>query len=443
MPDFVVFRGLHTSRISAIIRYYPLLAVCRVANLLQILAAPLATTVWPRLLSTHQNTNKPMKYRMWTDTRRQKLDCKYPVKIEIRNNRVFNLSTGISVDLDNLGPDGMPKSKAEGAALRKILSAVEIYCLTHTGIPDAKAREDLEEIIGYRKKNRAGEFTSYLDKYMEAHNQKENTADLYTRTRKKVDEFDPHVLLSAIDSRWVERFDAWMERHGLRPNSRSIFLRNVRAVIKWANRHEQIIPDPFARYTICKEEPEHRALTMRQLLDLYRYQPLEGWQEFARDMFMLSFYLIGVNLADLMAMTHDNVVDGRLVYRRQKTGRRYSVKIEPEAGVLLAKYAGKKMLFSFAEDSSYNAVKVRVNRALKRLGSTDRKKAAMLPGYVCYYSARHTWATVAYSIGIPSGTISDGLGHEHGCPVTFGYIDIDTRLIDEANRRVIDSLKGV
>ena len=379
---------------------------------------------------------------MWTDTRRQKNDCKFPVKIEIRNNRVFNLSTGISVDLDNLGADGMPKTRAEGAALRKIMSAVELYCLTHDNVSDARAREDLEEIIGYKKRNRGGELSSYIARYMEEHRQRPNTIELYARTRTRVEEFSPGVLLTAVDSRWVERFDTWMERRGLRPNSRSIYLRNVRAVIKWANRHEPICPDPFARYTICKEDTVHKALTMRQLLDLYTYQPMEQWQEFSRDLFMLSFYLVGVNLADLMAMTPDNVVDGRLVYRRLKTGRRYSVKIEPEAGALLAKYRGKKKLLSFAENSSYNAVKVRVNRGLKRIGGTGGKKAdGMLPQYVCYYSARHTWATVAYSIGIPSGTISDGLGHEHGSAVTFGYIDIDTRLVDEANRRVIDSLR--
>lgn len=384
-----------------------------------------------------------MKYRMWTDTRRQKLDCKYPVKIEIRNNKLFNLSTGISVDLDNLGADGMPKNKAEGAALRKIMSAVELYCLTHDNVSDAKAREDLEGIIGYKKRNRGGELSSYIARYMEERKQRPNTIELYTRTRAKVDEFSPGVMLTAIDSRWVERFDAWMERRGLRPNSRSIYLRNIRAVIKWANRHEQICPDPFARYTICKEETGHKALTMRQLLDLYAYQPMEPWQEFSRDLFLLSFYFIGVNLADLMVMTPDNVVDGRLVYKRLKTGRRYSVKIEPEAGALLAKYRGKKKLLSFAEDSSYNAVKVRVNRGLKRIGGTGGKKAnGMLPSYVCYYSARHTWATVAYSMGVPSSTISDSLGHEHDCPVTFGYITIDTDSIDKANRRVIDALKA-
>lgn len=388
-----------------------------------------------------------MKYRLWTDTRRQKLDCKYPVKIEIRNNRVFNLSTGISVDLDSLGPDGMPTGKVEGATLRKMLSAVEIYCLTHEDVSDARAREDLEEIIGYKKRNRGGELTTYFARYMEAHRQRANTIDLYMRTIKKVNEFSPHVMLSAIDSRWVERFDAWMELHGLRPNSRSIFLRNVRAVIKWVNRHEQIIPDPFARYQIERENTDPKALTMRQLLGLYHYQPVEPWQEFARDIFLLSFYLIGVNLADLMVMTRDCIVDGRLVYTRLKTGRKHSVKIEPEAGALLAKYAGKKKLFNFAEDSSYNAVKVRVNRNLKRLGSVEyqgQKKiiTSMLPDYACYYSARYTWATVAYAMGIPSSTISDSLGHEHDCPVTFGYITIDTDSIDKANRRIIDALKA-
>lgn len=387
-----------------------------------------------------------MKYRMWTDTRRQKLDCKYPVKIEIRNNKLFNLSTGISVDLDNLGADGMPKNKAEGAALRKIMSAVELYCLTHDNVSDAKAREDLEGIIGYKKRNRGGELSSYIARYMEERKQRPNTIELYTRTRAKVDEFSPGVMLTAVDSRWVERFDAWMERHGLRPNSRSIYLRNIRAVIKWANRHEQICPDPFARYQIAKEDTEPKPLTMRQLLDLYTYQPMEQWQEFARDIFLLSFYLIGANLADLMVMTRDNIVDGRLVYTRLKTGHKYSIKIEPETSVLLAKYSGKKKLFSFAENSSYNAVKVRVNRGLKRLGGVryqgQRKIITrMLPEYVCYYSARYTWATIAYSMGIPSSTISDSLGHEHDCPVTFGYITIDTDSIDKANRRVIDSLK--
>lgn len=388
-----------------------------------------------------------MKYRMWTDTRRQKLDCKYPVKIEIRNNKLFNLSTGIAVDLDNLGADGMPKNKAEGAALRKIMSAVELYCLTHDNVSDAKAREDLEGIIGYKKRNRGGELSSYIARYMEARKQRPNTVELYTRTRARVEEFSPGVALTAIDSRWVEKFDTWMERRGLRPNSRSIYLRNIRAVIKWANRHEQICPDPFARYQITKEDTEPKSLTMRQLLDIYHYQPVEPWQEFARDIFMLSFFLIGVNLADLMVMTRDCIVDGRLVYTRLKTGRKHSVKIEPEAGALLAKYAGKKMLFSFAENSTYNAVKVRVNRNIKRLGSVryqGQKKiiSRMLPEYACYYSARYTWATVAYSMGIPSSTISDSLGHEHDCPVTFGYITIDTDSIDKANRRVIDALKA-
>ena len=58
------------------------------------------------------------------------------------------------------------------------------------------------------------------------------------------------------------------------------------------------------------------------------------------------------------------------------------------------------------------------------------------------YWARHTWATLAYNIGIPVDIIGQALGHsDRSHSVTFTYIDTDVTKVDEANRRVIDLIK--
>jgi integrase len=54
------------------------------------------------------------------------------------------------------------------------------------------------------------------------------------------------------------------------------------------------------------------------------------------------------------------------------------------------------------------------------------------------YWARHTWATIAYNIGVSKDIISQALGHSNGVQVTDIYIAYDLGKVDEANRKVID-----
>ena len=53
------------------------------------------------------------------------------------------------------------------------------------------------------------------------------------------------------------------------------------------------------------------------------------------------------------------------------------------------------------------------------------------------YYARHSWATIASKIGIQRDTIAHALGHGEET-VTDIYIDFDEKLVDEANRKVLD-----
>lgn len=138
-------------------------------------------------------------------------------------------------------------------------------------------------------------------------------------------------------------------------------------------------------------------------------------------------------------------LNGRVEFRRAKTGRLYSIKIEPEAEAIINKYRGKNFLLNINERySNYKNYLHRMNRNLKEFGYTrvgkrgKKDKEGAFPFLSTYYT-RHTWATLAAYLEIPKETIAAALGHGKK-DVTDIYISFDQKKIDEANRRVIDYL---
>ena len=120
--------------------------------------------------------------------------------------------------------------------------------------------------------------------------------------------------------------------------------------------------------------------------------------------------------------------DGRLQYRRAKTGKNYSIKIEPEAQVIINKYPGKDHLLSFGEKFG-RWFRCGCNETLSKL----------YKGLTWYY-ARYSWANYAVDLDIPKDIISEALGHKHGSTVTGIYIKYSLDKVDKANRQVIDYL---
>lgn len=146
---------------------------------------------------------------------------------------------------------------------------------------------------------------------------------------------------------------------------------------------------------------------------------------------MLIFYLIGINTKDLFSLTSKNAVNGRIEYRRAKTGRWYSIKLEPEAMVLIERYKGKNYLLSVLDEyGNYKDFQHRMNDNLSEIGPTVRKglggkkyREPLFPELTTYW-ARHSWATIAHKIGISKDVISMALGHSFGCKTTDIYIDL-------------------
>ena len=275
---------------------------------------------------------------------------------------------------------------------------------------------------------------------------KPSTRLTYERTVKHIETFigkGNTNVLDEINKAWLTAFDNYLAESNPSANARALHFRNLRAVFNYAIDEELTTNYPFRRFKIKTVKTDKRSLSVETLRQILNY-PVEDWQVTYRDMFKLSFMLMGINFVDMLNLKREDMREGRIVFNRHKTTRLYSMKVVPEALELIEKYAGETHLLSIMDSRKDYLQYIRqTNNALRKIGDCDRKGLggkkthhAICPELSTYW-ARHTWATIAASLDIPKETIAAALGHG-GNTVTDIYIDFDRRKVDEANRKVID-----
>lgn len=269
------------------------------------------------------------------------------------------------------------------------------------------------------------------------------TREIYEATISRIMAFDKRcekLTFEDVDKNWLTSFDSFLARTSPSVNARSIHFRNIRAVFNDAIDDEITRYYPFRKFKIKRAATPKRSLSVEELRELFAY-PVEDHQQKYLDVFKLSFFLLGINIGDLCKL--HKVIAGRVEYKRAKTHRLYSVKVEPEAMDIIQRYKGRKQLINPLDNyADYRQYAKRLNDALQSIGEVEigkqgRKIINPLHPELTTYWARHTWATIAASLDIPKETIAAALGHG-GNTVTDIYIDFDQRKVDEANRRVID-----
>ena len=371
------------------------------------------------------------------------------------NGRKFMLNSGLSSSGKFTGRE-FPRSEknrtAKTNALNRMLLKAEEVCLAHEGISDGELKDILKrEIFGRETPERGKTLADYIDDYA-GRAVAAGTEKLYRATAKRVREFDGRATLDNVNAGWLERLERFLLKRGMRVNSVSIEMRNTRAVFNRAIDDGVTSNYPFRKYRIKSERTKKRNLTAEQIRQLRDYE-CEDWQREYRDLWLLQFYLIGINISDLLEMK--SLTDGRCVYRRKKTGRLYDIAVVPEAAEIIERYRGKKWLLSPLDRYGSAAEYCRhMNRALKKIGPVEfsadrtgrkRKKVyhPLFPDLTTYWN-RHSWATVAAELDIPKEVIGKALGHsEWDSTTTDIYINFDSRKIDEANRMVINYVNGI
>ncbi|MCR4603756.1 MAG: site-specific integrase [Prevotella sp.] len=297
-----------------------------------------------------------------------------------------------------------------------------------------KTKKLMESLFCSKQQVKAGEVESVFQQFAKDNSKKQRTREIYGTTWKKIKEFvgreSSSLSFDDIDLKWLRSFNRWLIPQCPAVNARAIHFRNLRAVFNAAIDDDITTNYPFRKFKIEHEKTRKRALSIQQLREL-RTMPLKDWQRRYVDCFFLMFYLLGINGIDLLSAKQEQVVDGRLEYRRAKTGTLYSIKLEPEALEIINRYKGKKHLVNFGERyKDYTQFMAKLNNCLKEL----------IPGCTSYY-ARHSVASIAAELDIPLDTIARMLGHsDPSKKITLIYVDFNQGKVDKANRKIIDYL---
>lgn len=251
---------------------------------------------------------------------------------------------------------------------------------------------------------------------------------------------------SLINFSMLKGFEEYLQD---RPRAKSMYLGLMRHLYREAMRqyntdHEQVISnDPFMRYKVPRQVMRKgvRALSLDELLRIYHFEGRPNSRaRLARDTFILSFCLMGMNSVDMYECT--DIKDGVIKYNRAKTKDRRSdgayieVRVHPFIKELMKKYQGKRRVFSYSERyTSSDTFNANINKGLKNVGE------AVGIDDLEFYQARHTFATLSRNMmKFSKSDVDEALNHVGTMDIADVYIAKDFSIINENNFKLIDKV---
>ena len=277
---------------------------------------------------------------------------------------------------------------------------------------------------------------------------KQRTSETYRCTLKIFMQFreDKDVLLDDIDSDLMLMYEAYLRGRGLTKNSTSFYMRILRAVYNRAVEKDLTTNrNPFKHVYTGIDKTIKRAIPLKAIkqiknLDLSLHPSLD----FARDMFLFSFYTRGMSFIDMAYLKKKDLANGILSYRRRKTGQQLFIRWEKCMQEIVEKYDTSQSNYLLPIIKPFNEIDERtqyqnamylINRKLKEIG---KMTGAQLP--LTMYVARHSWASVAKNKNVPISVISEGMGHDSEMTTQIYLASLDTAVVDKANSMILNLL---
>ena len=279
-------------------------------------------------------------------------------------------------------------------------------------------------------------------------NGKLGTADNYKSTLNNFKKFrnNEDIMLDNITSQIMEDYEAWQRNRGIAPNTYSFYFRILRAVYNRAVEEEVIENrNPFRRVYTGVDKTVKRAIPLEavkkmKLLDLTLTPKLD----YARDMFLLSFFLRGMSFIDMAYLRKTDLQNGMVTYRRRKTNQQLMIEWTKEMQAIVDKYDENPTEYLLPILTKPDA---NLRAAFKNIGyniNHSLKKIAKMIGVtipLTMYVARHSWASAAKAKGIPLSVISEGMGHDSEATTQIYLSSLETSVVDKANSLILKALK--
>lgn len=278
-------------------------------------------------------------------------------------------------------------------------------------------------------------------------NGKVRTSETYKSALSSFKKFrqDEDIMLDCLTSEIMEAYEAWHKNRGVAPNTISFYTRILRAVYNRAV-DDDIIENRnlFKHVYTGVDKTVKRALPLPVIkkikaLDL----SLNPSLDYAREMFLMSFYLRGMSFIDMAFLKKSDLKNGYVTYRRRKTGQQLIIEWTKEMQMILDKYPENATDYLLPiirnpgtnERRTYRNMGYNINHNLKKIA---KMVGVQIP--LTLYVARHSWASAAKAKGIPLSVISEGMGHDSEATTQIYLASLDTSVVDRANSIILNCL---
>ena len=297
-------------------------------------------------------------------------------------------------------------------------------------------------------------FVSYIDEEIRklSNAGRNGTAQNYKAAMNSFTKFirNENFPLSSFTEEIVQKYESWLRNRYLSRNTISFYMRQLRSIYNKAvkaNLTEQTFP--FDNVYTGIDKTKKRAVDISVITKLIALDlSYSSSLCFARDLFLLSFYMRGMAFVDMAYLKHDNIKNGVIRYIRHKTDIMLEIKIEQCISDIINRYASKSKLGYLLPiitrtdaEKAYTQYKNKRSYYNKLL-----KKISQLIGpdiLLTSYVSRHSWATIARNMNISLAVISAGMGHSSETMTRIYLTSLEASTIDQANSAILNHISSI
>ena len=315
--------------------------------------------------------------------------------------------------------------------------------------------ENLFEQNGKRLNCSVGEYLKQTIERLETLG-KSGSASKHRSLLSRLSEFRSlNTRFDEIDLAFLRDFELFLRKEGNVNNSIATKFAIFKAAYNKALAEGLFLQkiNPFAKYKVGSlwTRTRKRAITKEDIQKLVALDITPNYRtnyaEFARDIFLFSYYTAGINFTDMATLRYCDIVDGRIYYSRHKTQKLLSFQLVPNALQIIEKYskanhAQEDYIFPILDRSEHKTAQQIFNRTHKVLRKVNRELKTLgeqigLEMPLTTYVARHTFATVLKRSGVNIAIISESLGHSD-LSTTQIYLDsFENSQIDAAMQHLL------
>ena len=282
-------------------------------------------------------------------------------------------------------------------------------------------------IQDFRKVQRFGNAASYTTVL--------SVLQTFVREQRKAD-----LEFKEVTYSFLKRFENWHLAKGNTYNSLAVYMRTIRAIYNKAIKAGLVEREhyPFYQYKIKTEPTKKRAISLEDLQKVIQLELDPETKLFDyRNYFLASYMLWGISFMDLAFLRVENVVNGRVKYRRKKTSKLYDIPLSEQLENILNYYLEGKgpsdFIFPIIKredlEDQYKDIKwarKRYNKGLKGI-----QELCGIQETLTSYVIRHSFATQALLKDVPIKAISEMLGHSKLSTTGVYLKSLPSKLLDE------------